>query len=273
MSQYRLFLEHSPQTEWAGQIFLLEQATGALGGGLFIGGVLSQNPVAAAIGFVLALGVKGLLLLADLGKPWRCLRVLTRPQASWISLGAWILGFFGLFGVIETGILIFGPPESQASFFMYAALLFAVIVVTYDGLVMSSARSVEAWGSGLLAPLFAVSALATGLITVSAWDLNPTLRLASFLFTAAELILLGCHISSLRGGGTGARNTAGILLSGEQKGVFLGLVLVGSVILPLILFAIPIGRPVLIITALLQILGLYGLRSSLIRSGVTTPVI
>ena len=169
MSRYRLLLEHSPQTEWAGRIFSLEQTAGALGGGLFVGGVLSRSAAAPVIGLVLALGVKGALLLADLGKPGRFLRVLLRPRASWVSLGAWILGFFGLFGLIESAVLTLGPPGAAVSWIAWPALVLAVAVVTYDGLVLSASRSVEAWGSGLLAPLFAASALATGLVGPAAF--------------------------------------------------------------------------------------------------------
>ena len=220
---------------------------------------------------------KGLLLLKDLGRPERFLRVMLRPLASWLSVGAWVLMFFGFFGMLHLALLL-APSLGSSPWVRIPAMIFALALITYDGLLLSASRGIAAWGSGLLAPLFAANALAAGCAVVLPGYSGSPLLWANFGFLLAELVILLCHLAALQGGSTGARAAGTVLLRGEQKFLFLGGTLFAGMVLPLLLLATQLSAPgptdiVLGLNALLNVAGLCCMRISLLKSGVTTPAL
>ncbi len=280
MTHYSLLLEHAPQTQWTDRKFILEMTCGAVGGGLFLAGAVTGSGWACLVGLLVAGAAKGLLLLKDLGRPERFLKVMLRPFSSWLSFGGWSLLFFSGFGFLHTVPLLAGAGTGSgwALAVKALAMVFAVVIITYDGLLLAASRAVSAWSSGLLAPLFAASALASGSALVMPAG-GAERVMVTFSLLAAEAVLLFCHLAVLKGGATGARVSLGILLAGEQRTMFLGGAIGGGLLLPLLILAFPVlagsSAPglVLFLAALLIVGGAFALRDSLIKAGVTTPVL
>lgn len=99
------------------------------------------------------------LLVWDLGRPERFLRVLLKVRRSWLSRGAWILL---LFGALAVTTLVLGVPRWLAGLSLAAA----VAVALYTGLLMGSMVARPLWNSPILPVLFLVSAFSTGLALV-----------------------------------------------------------------------------------------------------------
>lgn len=279
MSYYKLMLQHTPQTEWADTAFLLEMTCGALGGGMFIAGAAAGLPWLCLIGFVLATVCKGLLLLKDLGKPMRALKVMARPFGSWLSFGAWNMLLFGVFGLLYLLLMFTGAGVGGLGGVLgLLAGICALIMISYDGLLMASSTAIASWSSGMLAPLFCVNALSAGCAAAAALGAGPVFIWAVFVLLLAELLILAAHIAALRGGSTGARESWQILSAGAQKGMFMYGALLLGVIAPLIvlsvlLFGVMLPQVVLMLIAALCAIGVFCMRASLLRAGVTTPVI
>lgn len=73
MNEYALSVDYKRQKEWNKAPMWLEMAIGGTAGGLFIGSIIFKFALGAVIAVLIMLIGKGLLLLADLGRPARAL--------------------------------------------------------------------------------------------------------------------------------------------------------------------------------------------------------
>ena len=280
MNEYKLLLSHSQQTDWAEPPFLLETTCGAVGGGMFLAGAVIGSTWACALGWLLAVACKGFFLLSDLGVKEKCLKVMLRPTTSWVSFGAWALLVFGVFGFIHIIQMMLAVPRegSLATVITTLSMLSALIIITYDGLILLSSKAIAAWNSGMLAPLFAANALAAGCSVLLPFYYSTTLMQTTFALLSAELIILISHLLALHRGPTGARASLSILCKGSQRNMFLGGTVLAGIIAPLFFLSFPIAGTeipsiLLLLNAALNLGGVYCMRTSLVKSGVTTPVL
>ncbi|HZD41824.1 MAG TPA: NrfD/PsrC family molybdoenzyme membrane anchor subunit, partial [Terriglobales bacterium] len=89
-----LVMEPKPQTIWGVPHATWFFAMG-VGGALFINRALFGIELGRVFGLMVAdilsmilICAAGLVLISDLGKPFRVLRALMNPKTSWISIGA-----------------------------------------------------------------------------------------------------------------------------------------------------------------------------------------
>lgn len=285
MKEAKLMLSHAPQEEW-GSVMCVEMAIGGLGGGAFIASALIDFWVGALAAFLVCAIGKGVLLLADLGKPARFLKVFLRPRKSWISFGAWSFLLFCLTGAAYLLAAALMDPSALVTVLKVLALLFAACVISYDGLCLSASVGVSAWHDGPVTPLFAASALSAGfgcvIAVVSA--VSPLafsfVELAMVVAALVSALLTGVTMASyavvLRKGSTGDRESAWILLHSSQRGAFVWGAGVAGVIAPLAVYAlllVGVAIPLVAvqIAGVLQVIALFCLRFSVIKSGVYTP--
>ena len=172
----RFALHYVPQAHWrvwhalwfwamgiGSGIFCLRQFFGISGGGLFLG----MNAI-DIVGLVLV-AIGGLILILDLGKPFRFLNSLLKPKNAWISRGA--ISDFAFLGI---GVLYVLPglipslPWSDAVFlqadivskiFIVLAIFFAIIIMIYPGFVLYYSRNIPFWNSIFTPILFLEYAL------------------------------------------------------------------------------------------------------------------
>ena len=161
------------QKEWGWQIatyFFL----GGCGAGAYAVGVISYffgfeliPKIGVALGFPLVF-IGSLLLLLDLGNKLGAYRVIANPFTSWNSRGAYIISIFMLLGAIHIVTWIWpfqllGMCPTTWYIIGIVNLIFALLTMTYTGLLLGAAKSIPMWNTPVLPVLFLVSALSTGI--------------------------------------------------------------------------------------------------------------
>ncbi len=287
---------YSTQRQWslliAAAFFL-----GELGAGVFFVSALYNYYAGALIGFLIATVGKGIPHLIYLGRPERFLRAFLRPRKSWISRGFISMAVFGIFGVlylspfliglINTGTYII-PGDSGAIwlFFKIIALLACFILITYDGLLMSTVRAIPFWNTPLL-PILTLSYSFLGGTTLiylfyqyslgnfSVLNIEFIHTLEMFLIVF-NLILLIIYIYAMSHSTIAARESVNLLTKGKYRWPFVGLILiVGLVIvfgLSLYLRESGLASLIYIIVAA-ELIGDFTLVFILLRAGVFYPEI
>ena len=172
----RFALHYVPQTHWriwhaiwfwamgiGSGIFCLRQFLGFSGGGLFWG----MNAI-DVIGLVLV-AIGGIILILDLGKPFRFLNSLLKPKNAWISRGA--ISDFILLGIGVLYVLpgltsslpwsdaVFSEADAFGRILIVLAIFFAFIIMIYPGFVLYYSKNIPFWNSILTPILFLEYAL------------------------------------------------------------------------------------------------------------------
>ena len=224
----------------------------------FLGGIAGGSYFAAAIadnfgspkdrnvirtGYVLALlliGLCGTLLILDLGTPSRFLNMLgTFKFWDPMSIGAWMLGVFGLFAFLSSALALSGG-ESKAPLRRKISLvgtIFGFFLAGYTG-VLLSATALPLWSdTRLMGTLFLASGASTGMAAISlllflggdsAAEGFTKLKHADRFAIVFEILVLGVFLVLLG-------SAAAPLVTGHLAPLFwIGLVL-GGLLVPLVL--------------------------------------
>src|SRR4029453_15312752 len=122
---------------------------------------------------LLALGLTGVLLVADLRQPARFLWTLTRPQwRSWLTRGSYVIAAYGL---ALSALLLLGLARRPAPPILTGVTaLLAAGTATYTAMLFGQAKGRDLWQSALLGPHLLVQALMAGAaLFQTAWLLWP----------------------------------------------------------------------------------------------------
>ena len=114
---------------------------------------------------VLALGIGAACLTLDLGRIDRLLTLFTSPSLTLMNVGAWALAallvvglFLALMRLLDTP----GPRRSVVAALEVVALVLAVVVAVYAGLLLQTLAGVRLWSLGWVPVLFVLSAASCG---------------------------------------------------------------------------------------------------------------
>ncbi len=167
----RFGLHYVPQHEWhlwhalwfwamgiGSAIFLVRQCLGVTQAGTVLGMDWPD-----LVGIVLV-AIGGLILILDLGRPWRVLNALLRPQTSWISRGAIADFSFLLFGILYVlagwfpalpwSARIFSQADIVSQIFIIVAGCMAIVIMVYPGFVLYDSLAIPLWNSIAVPVLF-----------------------------------------------------------------------------------------------------------------------
>ena len=209
MVQVAYNAQHKIPWHWPVPAYLVTKGIGAglfmllsLGWGL---GLFPFDGPAFVLGGFLALlfmGITTVLLVYDLERPERFLRILTRPQwKSWLTRGAFILAGFstvaGLWWALEAGALLGWWSASLAEairpFLLWLGLPLAAGAAVYTAFLFGQAEGRDLWQSTLLPLHLLVQAFMVGaaaLLVVDVFLAMPdALARTAFVVFAASLIL------------------------------------------------------------------------------------
>jgi formate-dependent nitrite reductase membrane component NrfD len=276
-----------------------------IGGGIFILSRLADLemrlglwlglPLVDLVSFV-AIGVGGLVLIADLGRPLRFIRALARPGTSWISRGAIADFVFLVVGgaLVLPGLDLMGarpfarlPWDAAASnrvgwTLEVLALLSAAVVVYYAGQVLADRTHVPYWRSPAIPVQFVLSSLAAsmGVVMLMQVAQREPIGAGQFGFVIAALgLLMIAVILHLRtdAEAPGKRESLEHLLRGRYRVAFLWGVVGAGTALPMVLAAVaiaaPPARPALGVLCLLCTLTAgFALRLITLRVGFYRPL-
>lgn len=302
----RLFVEPKPQTIWGLSHATWFYAMG-VGGALFLNrtvfgielGRLFGLSLAHLLSFVL-IGIGGLILIADLGRPARFWRALRNVRSSWIAVGAvadFVFLFLELLYILPDLEVGGGRPLSGLPWAGVAGLevpilsvsgAAAFLVIIYPGLVLSSSPAIPFWQS-MLIPLqyllFAhVSALGLSLLFAPAnggfAGIPSVLLAAEGLLVFLCLALFVAHLLNAYSQRGTARESARLLLRGRLGLAFLGGSLAAGLALPLILTLLASLTPetalragLLIPAGALSQVGNFLSKYTVIKAGVYPPLL
>lgn len=207
----RFALHYVPQTYWriwhaiwfwamgiGSGVFCLRQFLGFSGGGLFWG----MNAI-DVIGLVLV-AIGGIILILDLGKPFRFLNSLLKPKNAWISRGA-ISDFIflgigvlyvlpGLTSSLPWSDAVFSEADAFGRILIVLAIFFAFIIMIYPGFVLYYSKNIPFWNSILTPILFLEYALTSsfgllGLMGALNGDMLPDIFYILFTTTLVLTLL------------------------------------------------------------------------------------
>jgi len=152
---------------------------GGIAGGAYFTAAIADNfggardHYVARVGYLLSLplvALCGLLLIADLGVPSRFLNMM-RVFKFWdpMSIGAWVVGVFGLFTFVSS-VLSFSEAPSTVALRRKLALigmLFGFFLASYTGVLLSN-TALPLWSQArLMGALFLASGASTGMAAIS----------------------------------------------------------------------------------------------------------
>ena len=160
------------QNAW-GTLAALDMFLGGIGAGAFAVGfmlrLLGEMEWLAVTGMVLGpvfVAIGMIFLLLEAGSPLKSYRLFQGLATSWMSRGGLIQILFVIFGLGYT-LPGFWLPEWLVSGGGIAvgsvALVLALAIAAYHGMIMSQARAIPLWSSSVLPLLSFFTALCTGL--------------------------------------------------------------------------------------------------------------
>lgn len=289
MSEYAFSVDYKKQKEWSKPPMWLEMAIGAIAGGMFIAAMVFKFALGVIIAVLVMLVGKGVLLLVDLGRPERFLKVMANPKKSWISKGAWGFMLFAAAGIACAAPLIlpglpWTPWAGAGKALGIVAGGLAAFMMIYEGFFLTDSKGVDFWNNGGLPIVFASSAAVGGIGALMALAPMGGLAVGPETLPALDIAILSIaalslysYIRSAAGGTGGAHLSAETLTKGKLSSIFwIGIVAAG-ILVPFCVSAIAIlgvymPTAIWTLSGLLQILGVVALRYSILNAGVYSPV-
>jgi formate-dependent nitrite reductase membrane component NrfD len=277
-----------------------------VGGALFIDRALFGMELGRFYGIIIAdllsmfvIGIGGLILIADLGKPLRVMRALMNPGTSWISVGAicdfiflvlaglWVICDLEWGGNRPFAHLPWAGNSPLGIAFQIIAGIAAFIVIIYPGLVLAYSPSIPFWNTTLVPLQFLAFAFASalGLVPIFAlWnpvppDLLSQWRNLEIIVLAAALLFFLAHILQGAYGHATARVSVKRLMKEDLRVPFVWGTLLGGILLPLFLVvngtSWSSGGPQLLLVALAGAITLPGnwfSKYAIIKAGMYAPL-
>jgi formate-dependent nitrite reductase membrane component NrfD len=222
---------------------------GGIAGGAYFTAAIADNFGSSRdrgvvrIGYVLALllvAVCGILLILDLGVPARFLNMLgTFKFWDPMSIGAWMLGVFGMFAFVSSALSLSGS-ESTARLRRQVSLVGTIagfFLAAYTGVLLSNS-ALPLWSdTRLMGALFLASGASTGMAAISlllylsgesAGEGFKKVKRADRFAMIFELVMLAAFLAVLG-------SAAAPLMSGHLAPLFWGGLIVLGLLLPLVL--------------------------------------
>ena len=235
------------------------------------------KPLARTAGFIAPVGlaVTLLVLLLDLGQPFRAWGLLISPNlSSPVTWGSWFLGILFLLSLAYARLLRKGEEE-KAKRYGLIGIPFAFFAAMYSGVLLSMAPGRALWHTPLLPLLFLNGALISGLAVTML--LSRRAEYGSLLAKMGRLVallvvletgLVFIELIVLLNGGTEAVNAAKALLVGGYSGLFWVLeVVLGALIPAVILFRRGAGNLSRVVATILVLVGVYTMRHIVVIGG------
>jgi len=279
------------QKEWA-WLIAFAFFSGEVGAGLFFLSMLYGHAMGAAIGLAIVAVCKNGAHLLYLGKPLRFWRAVAHPQSSWISRGLIALGVFMVFGFLAvlsqfsaTSWTIFATDTLVGRTIWLVAVLSALILMIYDGLVMAYPPSIALWHTPFVPVLCLTYSLLGGATVLlflvhlglgtASVDMHSLAPMELALIIANLLLLLAYLVTRLRARAA-AREAVLLLSKGRYALPFVGGVIVvgllGTLVFSLF-FSLTHLFFFLYLVAAAELIGDFLLRFSLLKAGVFSPVL
>ena len=280
------------QTQWGknrGLLLLLAMYTGAMGGGAYLISTYLGYITGAIIGFILLAIGKPVFHILFLGRPERFLRAFSRPNSSWISRGIWGLTLYmpsaGLYIAPNIGILTWLKGSMISQIGLWISIPLAFFLIIYDGFLLVASKGIAIWNNSLLAILFPVAALISGigvLIFYSAYFIGIEEFIKIFEQYELTILLIGAftiatYLYSVNYADTTSKYSLHHLTRGHYASIFWFAILT-AIALPILAnilgrYIIEIPTILIGLVALLELIGDLLLKYTILNVGVYRPMV
>jgi len=279
---------------WRDGALLMALFLGGIGAGQFVVSTWLIHSVASAFVGLLVVGIgKTVAHLIYLGQPTRFYRLFLRPRTSWISRGLIFMVVFVAFGAayLAPDIGFDWVPWTTGSTFSDAlwlgAILSAFLVMVYDGFVLASCKSITAWNTALMPPLFFTYAVAGGtamtyltlIVRGSKIPDQNTLTTVDAILLTSMFALLVIYIMNMATSNATAKESLRKLTTTRVAIAFIGVAIVAGLLVPLSLTYLhgvagteALASVLLGASAILELSGDLSVRHSILRAGLHAPV-
>ena len=278
---YEWMIKGTPQKEWIeqkGMLLWLAFFFSEIGAGLYFVSLFLSCRTGLIMGWLITLGLGGIVHMLYLGNPKRFWRIFMRPGASELSRGVWIIGFFAVLGFFQ----IILPGGFNPMFNVIMGII-SLAIIMHGFATMNVMRALPAWNSSMVLPLSVISGiwvgsqilqfmLATG-GAPSATAMEVWAELLFFIYLALLLFYLwGTFHSSQM-----AKHSIKRLLQGDMKRFFYTGVVGTGLVLPFFITLLMWGgdvNPYLLFLRLIFVLvGDLAMRYALMKSALYAPLI
>jgi tetrathionate reductase subunit C len=224
---------------------------------------------------LIALAIGMIILLLDLGQPFRAWRLfLSFNPRSPLSWGVWFLNAFIFFNFVYN-VLLFTGKEANAKKFAYAGLPFAILTATYTGMLLAQAPSRALWHTALIPVLFMNGGLISGIALVmffsaKAQNFELISKLGKFVtwLLVLELVMVFGEFVILLNCGADHAAIAKSLLSGQLGFLFIGVeIILGAVIPVAILLRSKATVFTQALASILILIGIFTMRYVIVVGG------
>lgn len=253
-----------------------------VGASLYGIAVLTEQWWLAALGILFVLGAV-IALLNHLGNPMRSWRAITRVATSWVSRGTLTMAVFLGVATLSVAAVYLESLAPYQSALANIALVLAVAVMFYAGMLLRSMRAIRLWRGPLVPLAFVAHSLATALIL--AWALMSVvagtvawLQPAAVVALIASAALSAAHLLRAERS-EGVRASFARLFTGDLRASFIFGGGVCGILVPLV--ALPAVAPlagsgaaaVMIAVVLCRLYGDFAYRNALVLAGAYEPVV
>ncbi|MBI4322120.1 MAG: polysulfide reductase NrfD [Chloroflexi bacterium] len=276
-----------PQTEW---MWLIATAffLGELGAGLFLVSMLAGFPLGMVLGLLVVLVGKNTAHLMYLGRPERFWRALSNPVSSWISRGFFAMAAFAVFGALYAAMSLgYVPLETSGSAGQAIKLVAgaaALLVMIYDGFVLSYSPAIQLWNTALLPVLFGTYAMMGGttltlLLTHLGLDQRSIsgdfLEPLELVLILANLAMLGVYVMTSVYSSVAARFAVQRLVKEYSLPFFGGVIVLGLLITLLLSLYFATSKIVYVLfgAAAAELVGDFLVILLVLKAGVFAPLV
>jgi formate-dependent nitrite reductase membrane component NrfD len=302
MVPHEWMIKPTQQTEWIdgrGVLVWLAEVFSALGTGLYLVSVFTNNWWGALFGWIMIVAFKLPLHLVYLGKPWRFWRAIppftNAWRTSWMARGMFFTMLFALFGVIQlvtTYLLVHHVLAASAVepirvvdyIFRTLGGIFAVATGIYIGFAMSYCKGVAFWNTGLLPIIFVVDGVAAGLALIIAKglvsggvDITGVEAAGRIAIIVNALLILSYLVNASYQSTAGGVSVRELVVGRVAAAFWAGIVVLGIAV-PLAisfvsLFAGEASSPLLIIAVVSHTIGAFALKYCVLKVGIYRPLL
>jgi formate-dependent nitrite reductase membrane component NrfD len=279
--------------KWRDGALLMALFFGGIGAGQFVISTwFLESTTSALVGVLIVAIGKTAAHLVYLGRPSRFYRLFLRPRTSWISRGLIFMVVFVVFAAAylapEYGFdwLPWTTGSTGGQVIWLFAVMSAFLVMVYDGFVLASCKSITAWHTALMPPLFFTYALAGGVAMTSITQLatvgevldTGTLTTLDAILLTTMFSLVIIYIINMAASTSTARESLKKLTTTRIAVAFIGVAIVAGLLAPLFLTyyhqvaAASVASGLLAVSGILELAGDLSVRHSILRAGLHTPI-
>jgi formate-dependent nitrite reductase membrane component NrfD len=155
------------------------------------------------------------LIIFELGRPFRALNLFKLINLSPMNIGSWLLGLFIIISVLYALLFLPWPPiiwdrlQPYRKALAWVCVPLGIGVAIYTGVMLGAMPARPFWNSPILALLFMISALSTGVATITFAQAllyklppdNPAAKKlfhqSGYLLAASDVMLIGFELVAI----------------------------------------------------------------------------